>query len=229
MRSANFGRFSTATYARSLLHRISDATAVVLIVWRRLDPDDKVNWADLAAVAIAAAVAIPAILTWARRLRPSAGPLSQADAAAAADTLAELVRQQWQAEARNRSLDDPEPIAVSWQFSRDETVMSHPRLITARTGFTFTGHSGDIAALARDFQALAHRRLVITGGAGMGKTTLAVQLLLHLLAIRTSHRPAGDGGRVPVPVLLPVSGWNLRTHPACSNGWPIAWSRTTPR
>ncbi|MGI5292035.1 hypothetical protein ACQEVF_53235 [Nonomuraea polychroma] len=27
MRSANFGRFSTATYARSLLHRISDATS----------------------------------------------------------------------------------------------------------------------------------------------------------------------------------------------------------
>lgn len=31
MRSANFGRFSTATYARSLLHRISDATAVAAL------------------------------------------------------------------------------------------------------------------------------------------------------------------------------------------------------
>ncbi|MEU8206045.1 NACHT domain-containing protein [Streptosporangium sp. NPDC049046] len=188
-------------------------SAIVFVVWRRLDPDDKINWADLAAVAIAASVAIATVVTWARRPRLSAGPLSQADAAAAADTLAELVRQQWQAEARHRSLDDPEPIAVSWQFSSNETVMSHPRLITAQTDFTFTGHSGDIAALARDFQNLTHRRLVITGGPGMGKTTLAIQLLLHLLATRTGHQLADGSEIVPVPVLLPVSGWNPHAHP----------------
>ncbi|MEV0386310.1 NACHT domain-containing protein [Nonomuraea sp. NPDC050643] len=187
--------------------------AIVFIVWRRLDPGDKVNWADLSAVAIAASVAIAAVITWAGRLRPAAGPLSRAETAAAADALAELVQRQWKAEARHRSLDDPEPIAVSWRLSGNETVMSPSRLIAAQTDFTFTGHSGDIAALARDFQALTHRRLVITGGPGMGKTTLAIQLLLRLLAIRAGHESAEDGETVPVPVLLPLSGWNPHVQP----------------
>ncbi|MFI7705428.1 NACHT domain-containing protein [Nonomuraea sp. NPDC049480] len=89
-----------------------------------------------------------------------------------------------------------------------------PRLISSATEFTFAGRSDDIAAFARDFRALARRRLVITGGAGMGKTTLAVQLLLELLRTRaTDQAAAGEGEIVPVPVLLPVSRWDLTECP----------------
>ncbi|GAB2487373.1 hypothetical protein GCM10027187_63530 [Streptosporangium sandarakinum] len=74
-----------------------------------------------------------------------------------------------------------------------------------------------VTALARDFRALTRRRLVITGGPGMGKTTLAVQLLLQLLATCAADQAAADtaghGEIVPVPVPLTVSGWNLATPP----------------
>ncbi|MFC7585951.1 hypothetical protein ACFQYP_21075 [Nonomuraea antimicrobica] len=53
----------------------------------------------------------------------------------------------------------------------------------------------------------------------MGKTTLAVQLLLRLLATRAADQAAAtDGEVVPVPVLLPISGWDLRRHPGLQ-GW----------
>ncbi|MGR6919379.1 NACHT domain-containing protein [[Actinomadura] parvosata] len=186
--------------------------ATVVLVGRALDQADKVNVADLAAVAIAAAVAAAAVVTWARRRNTAAG--HPADVTRAADVLADLVRRQWQDEARNRLLDDPEPIPVRWHLTANEAVMSTPRLISAATGFAFTGRSDDIATLARDFRTLARRRLVITGGAGMGKTTLAIQLLLQLLSTRATDQTSTSGGEiVPVPVLLPVSGWDTDAHP----------------
>ncbi|TMR91018.1 NACHT domain-containing protein, partial [Nonomuraea basaltis] len=186
--------------------------ATVVLVGLALDRTDKVNVADLAAVAIAAAVAATAVVVWARRRNTAAG--NPADVTRAADVLADLVRRQWQDEARNRLLDDPEPIPVRWHLTADEAVMSTPRLISAATGFTFTGRSDDIATLVRDFRTLTRRRLVITGGAGMGKTTLAIQLLLQLLSTRATDQTSASGGEiVPVPVLLPVSGWDTDAHP----------------
>lgn len=186
--------------------------ATVVLVGRALDRTDKVNLADLAAVAIAAAVAATAVVAWARRRNTVAGNL--ADVTRAADVLADLVRRQWQDEARNRLLDDPEPIPVHWQLIADETVMSRPRLITSEAELTLTGRADDVAALAEAFRALTRRRLVIAGGAGMGKTTLAIQLLLQLLSTRAADQArAGEGEVVPVPVLLPVSGWDPGAHP----------------
>ncbi|MEU8205898.1 hypothetical protein [Streptosporangium sp. NPDC049046] len=195
----------------ALLAIVALVTTVVS-VWRALKPDDPVNPADLAAVAIAASVATAAVVAWAKRRNTSAN--RPADVTKAADVLADLVRRQWQDEARNRLLDDPAPIPIRWQLTANGTVMSIPRLISTATEFTFAGRSDDIAALASDFRALTRRRLVITGGAGMGKTTLAIQLLLQLLSTRaTDQTGAGEGEIVPVPVLLPVSGWDTGAHP----------------
>ncbi|MEU6783881.1 NACHT domain-containing protein [Nonomuraea angiospora] len=188
----------------------------VVMVACALNPNDKVNLADLAAVAIAAAVAAATVVVWAKRHHVTSHS-AHADPQKAADVLANLVRRQWEAEARNRSLDDPEPIPVRWQLTANAAVMSHPRLISAEAEATFVGCSDDIAALATAFRALTRRRLVITGGPGMGKTTLAMQLLLRLLATRAGDKAAaeatGNSEVVPVPVLLPLSGWNLTNHP----------------
>ncbi|WP_219518441.1 NACHT domain-containing protein [Nonomuraea ceibae] len=193
------------------------AGAVVAVVWRVLDPEDPVNRADLAAVMLAAAMLAGTVVVWARRsatTRADASTDTRSAVDTAAHMLAGLVGHQWRTEARHRLLDDPEPIPVRWQLIADETVMSQPRLITTEAELTLTGRSDDIAALADAFRALARRRLVIAGGAGMGKTTLAIQLLLQLLATRAADQAAaGEGEVVPVPVLLPVSGWDISAHP----------------
>ncbi|MER7365991.1 NACHT domain-containing protein [Nonomuraea wenchangensis] len=195
---------------------IALAAAVAVAVWA-VGPG-KAHWADVVAVALAAAAAAANVVAWAKRPQAAGtDPVADAPGFRAAQVLAGLVRRQWEEEARIRSLHDPEPIPVTWQLTADRSRMSPPRLISTQDQFAFTGRSDDIAALARDFRALKSRRLVITGGPGMGKTTLAVQLLLQLLATRAADQAAADaaghGEIVPVPVLLPVSGWNLQAHP----------------
>ncbi|MBB5780744.1 hypothetical protein [Nonomuraea jabiensis] len=186
---------------------------LVLLVWRSYSPKEAVNLADFAAVALAGATAVAAVLTWA--LRWGGAPASlPAEVGKAADVLARLVERQWREEARNRLLDDPVPISVGWKLTSDPTVTSSPRLVSGEQESDLDVSSDDIARLGAAFRSLARRRIVITGGAGMGKTTLAVQLLLHLLATRPTDRTAaGQGQIVPVPVLFPVSGWDVEAHP----------------
>ncbi|GAA3419741.1 NACHT domain-containing protein [Streptosporangium vulgare] len=124
--------------------------------------------------------------------------------AAAKKALTGLVFQQWRTEAAIRSLDDPEPIPISWHLVDDAGVMDHPRLVGENL-LTFSGSSDQIPKLVRAFQGLRRRRLVITGGPGSGKTTLAIQLLLHLAS---PERDEAD----PVPVLVPVNGWDTTAH-----------------
>ncbi|MEO3808532.1 hypothetical protein ABGB17_05970 [Sphaerisporangium sp. B11E5] len=185
--------------------------AVVAIVAWGVDPGAGNNFADLAGVALTAAAAMAAVVAWLRR---GNGPASEVNPDDAANVLAALVRDQWRTEARLRAVDSPEPIPVIWQLSANTAVMSKPRLISDDPEPVFTGSSADIADMARRFRSLKRRRLVITGGPGTGKTTLAVQLLLRLLETREADKAAaGDGETVPVPVLLPVSGWDTGSHP----------------
>ena len=105
--------------------------------------------------------------------------------------LAWMVRLQWDEEARLRSLYNPHPIPVRWQLLRN---------VSGHGTADWEASSGDIPDLATRFRAAPRRRLVIVGGPGSGKTTLAVQLLLHLLTTRAEGEP--------VPVLLPIAGWD---------------------
>ena len=141
-----------------------------------------------------------------RRTRSTSRPVNDEEALTAAKkALTVLVSQQWRTEATIRSLDDPEPIPISWHLVDDAGLMDHPHLVGEHL-LTFNGSSDQVSKLAHAFRRLHRRRLVITGGPGTGKTTLAIQLLLELVA---PDRDPVD----PVPVLVPVNGWDPSIHP----------------
>ncbi|MBO4275770.1 hypothetical protein [Microbispora triticiradicis] len=174
---------------------VAALAVAVSMVGHVLDPGDKVNRGDLASFVVAAlALAAPVVL-WARRKATPASPVGEETVTAAKTTLTNLVAEQWRTEATIRSLGDPEPIPVSWHLTDDLGLMDHPRLI-GHQPLTFTATSDRIPRLAENFRALHRRRLVITGGPGSGKTTLAVQLLLHLADDRRPEEP--------VPVLFTI-------------------------
>lgn len=158
---------------------------------------------------VSAVLAVPALavplLLWSRA---ADGPaVTTLDAVSAAkDVLARLGSQQWRTEATLRSLDDPDPIPVQWRVAGDDRLLDHPANLTP-TSLQLTASSADVTTLAREFRAMRRHRLVILGGPGTGKTTLAVQLVRELLATRQGHEDE------PVPVLLSVAGWDTSALP----------------
>ena len=99
---------------------------------------------------------------------------------------------------------DPEPIRTEW-------VPADPRGVLAAS----TTMTAPFARLLGD-----GGRLILTGGPGMGKTTMAAMLLLELIGQRSI------GGAVPVP--FRISDWdrnNLVSMPGSRGGY----RRTTQR
>jgi hypothetical protein len=143
------------------------------------------------------------ILAWNRRSRAIVAPTT-ASVTQAKDMLAGLVGQQWRTEALLRSLDDPDPIPVQWRITRNDHVMN--RSADPPAAWAQPSEASDqIAALVSEFRKMRRHRLVVLGGPGTGKTTLAVQLLLALLSPRHEDEP--------VPVLLSVASWDTTAFP----------------
>ncbi|MFD9223466.1 NACHT domain-containing protein [Streptomyces sp. NPDC060064] len=161
--------------------------------------------AGIVATLLAAPMLAVGLWTWWRRtagpqLAPTGEEIDQAK-----DMLAGLVAEQWRAEAVLRSLDDPVPIPVHWRIARRADLMDHPANLTP--GVLLSVSSGDIGGLVGEFRRMERRRLVVLGGPGAGKTTLAVQMVRELLASREGH---GDD---PVPVLVSAAGWDTGRYP----------------
>ncbi|MGX1885828.1 NACHT domain-containing protein [Streptomyces sp. NPDC055287] len=133
----------------------------------------------------------------------------------AADALAEAVREQWTAEAQLRRLQDPEPLGVHWSRV-GPPLADHRRNVRQGQG---QGQGqwewqGRLLPAPRDgarrpvriveaFTAIPSGRLVVLGGPGAGKTILAVQFVLGVLAAR---QPGG-----PVPVFISLANWDPRS------------------
>ena len=129
-----------------------------------------------------------------------------------ANQLAIAIRNQWEAEASVRRLNDPYPLPICWVAADASLVDSWNAL--ERLVLTGAGWGPPTGVWADGPDALAGggnelvevlwrvptRRLVVLGEPGAGKTMLMVRLVLDLLARRR------DGE--PVPVLASVASWD---------------------
>lgn len=172
--------------------------AVILIIAARLFAD-----AGIEAIGLTLTVGTAAV-TWAWRRARRSEPAEDAELGRAQRALALMVRDQWDEEAAARGLVDPAPIPVRWRSAQQESG-DYARLV----GGALEGDCGDMAGFARAFRALPHRRLVVLGAPGSGKSTLVLLLVRELLA-----RPEPDE---PVPVLLSLSTWDPHGEPLI--GW----------
>jgi len=151
-------------------------------------------------------------LAWASfRVQHSA---ARVDLAAAADQLARVVREQWEAEVQVRRVNDPYALPVSWRTVDPDLAEDWSLLETIARNWP-AGPASDPAGWASCADGLAAsdgeiwdvfsqrvptRRLAVLGPPGSGKTVLLVRLLLALI----ERRPQGGA----VPVLFPLSSWN---------------------
>ena len=134
--------------------------------------------------------------------------------AGVAEALAAAIRDQWQAEAGVRRLNDPYPLPVSWVAADASLADSWDLLVTlARSGAgwpsppppgTWATRPDELAGggdqLVKVLAQVPTGRLVVLGEPGAGKTMLMVRLVLDLLADRATG--------VPVPVLASLASWN---------------------
>lgn len=206
----------TAWAAALCMLALVGGAAWLVLIWYRHGAVDADPRASVLGFLLAVAVAAVGLGGWIRRQRGAAGmPVTADQVGRAAATLAEMVAEQWAREALARSLGNPEPMPVRWRLSPTMSgtpVMDHPEMIAA-AGLSFTVSSERISEVVAAFRGLDRHHLVITGGAGTGKTTLAVQLLLELLA----HPRRGE----PVPVLFSLVGWDPRKQPRLQD-WLVA-------
>jgi predicted lipid-binding transport protein (Tim44 family) len=123
----------------------------------------------------------------------------------AAETLAEAVGIYWNAEARTRSLLRPAPLRVRWKSTGRPVAARAATVVDSAVGGRPVRRRlrGRLDEVANTFMSLPHKRLVVLGEPGAGKTVLAILLTLDLLPLRP------DGA---VPVLLSVSSWDPTAH-----------------
>ena len=197
---------------------LAGSALVLIAVWHTNDLSTAANLAQLLSAALAIPTLSAGLFTWWRR----SGTPAVADRemlASATDALARLVGQQWDDEAQARSLDDPDPIPISWRATSDPGLTGWKA--AGRTAPSeradWEATSDHIEDLALKFRSLPRRRLVVLGDGGSGKTTLAVQLVRELIRTRTNDEP--------VPVLVSVASWDPALHASVWN-WMADQLRT---
>ncbi|MEV4000573.1 NACHT domain-containing protein [Streptomyces halstedii] len=143
------------------------------------------------------------------RRQRSTAPLDEVAA-----QLATAVRNQWDAEAALRRVNDPYPLPVSWRVADDDLAESWPLLQDMARAWP-GGPPGDATqwpehpeALTSEYSQIGTiftdcvptRRLLVLGEPGAGKSVLLMKLLQDLHVNRTADDP--------VPMLFSLATWN---------------------
>ncbi|MEU1408134.1 NACHT domain-containing protein [Streptomyces sp. NPDC005728] len=136
------------------------------------------------------------LAVWAWRGKPHHKSSDTGQIAETAQTLARVVRRQWEDEAILRQLFEPAPLPVSWTLSRRGELMD----CSTRGDTAILCHTHAPDQLIETFHRATRQRMVVLGPGGSGKTTFAVLLLLALLRTRDCDDP--------VPVLCPLSSFD---------------------
>ncbi|MFI7455506.1 NACHT domain-containing protein [Nonomuraea sp. NPDC049714] len=178
---------------------LASLLAVPTVAWTFVDLGAKMHLGDLGALLFAGVPIGLLLISYLRGKTAQQPALDDDGLRIAAELLARQVGEQWLAEVRMWSLHNPDPIAISWELTKDK------RLVQPGRRYAFGGDSAAIEKMAERFRRLDRRRLVIIGEPGTGKTTLAVQLLLLLARTRKDDEA--------VPVLLPLADWDPAEHP----------------
>lgn len=171
------------------------AVGVIGFVLQANGLQDAANVTQLVALVVLVPSMAKGLFDWARQPRVDTRKVTEQDA----DRFAGAVADQWRTEAERRSLQHPYPMPVRWRRAE------HPDAMDLLEG-DFGDGTDDIDELADRYLRLPARRLVVLGGPGAGKTTLAVRLLLALLR----KRAPGE----PVPVLVSLTGWGQQAEAA---------------
>jgi hypothetical protein len=130
---------------------------------------------------------------------------SQLEVEDAVEELAQSLDEEWTEEEERRRASNPESLPVRWTVTAAaESAMAGVDWADLVAGGGAVGPqllAGEYAAIHETFtQRLPHRRLVILGRAGGGKSSLARRLARDLLC----RRAIGDR----VPVFLPLASWD---------------------
>jgi hypothetical protein len=177
------------------------------------------NWSSLVGTSlalVAAAVGLGGALRRRRRLERL--PLAADDLQSVKETLAGLLLAQYAQETAVRSLGDPDSMPVRWRAD-DATIMDHPERI-GPLATAFNGQADQVGSIVADFRALPQSRLLIVGGPGTGKTSLAILMAVEMLRDRAEADP--------VPVLATVSDWDTAVHPGLAEWLADRLSRDYP-
>jgi hypothetical protein len=161
------------------------------------------------------ALVLTVLLTQGPRTERHAPTIGELDSAA--DQLAQGLLDFWATEAVSRGLAPSTPadsrtgtgglLPVTAELPGPRRGAALLQRARARDPWTDRDLQRLLEGLLRD-----RPRLVLLGGAGAGKTSVMILLLLRALRQRT-QLPAAERRRAPVPVWVTLSGWDPTTQP----------------
>ncbi len=157
--------------------------------------DRAIKIISLTAASLALAGTAGRLVRWA--IPAGAQESSQDQVSRAKELLASTAATHLKEEAKLRGLDDPAPIPVRWFISKNPCRIDRPVNLSPEVT---AANSDNVGELADQFRKMKRSRLVLLGGPGSGKTTLAMQIVRELLKSRTNTDP--------VPLLLSLSSWD---------------------
>lgn len=172
-------------------------TGGLMSLWAVSSPDE-VSAAASVLGTVAGLLGVLAV--WAWRGTPRHPVSDSTQIAETGRALARMVRRQWEDEGVLRQLFAPAPLPVRWAPCDRAELVDRRGHRHRDTDAARACHADDPDELIGMFHRATHRRLVVLGPAGSGKTTFAVLLLLALLRTREPDDP--------VPVLCPLASFD---------------------